>query len=146
PARPSGPRLGWARMRSPERTRRGWRDWLGAEPDPAGAWRSGAARDPLHPEARGPIQQLVLSSYGSDLVCEFHRPEAVPPTGVTVIAPFYDTAPLFGEASRRTRRAGRDPSLEAYGLRLAQAGHAVLVVPWWLDQVSAAGPGTAEAR
>ena len=46
-------------MQAAERTRRWWRDWLGAEPDPAGTWRSGAARDPLHPEARGPIQQLV---------------------------------------------------------------------------------------
>lgn len=127
-------------------TRRWWRGWLGAEPDPAGTWRLGAAREPLHPEVRGPIQQLVLSSYGSDLLCEFHRPERVPPTGVTVIAPFYDTAPLFGETSRRTRRAGRDPALGDYGLRLAQAGHAVLVVPWWFEQVSAADPGTAEAR
>ena len=129
-----------------EQTRRWWREWLGAVPDPAGTWRIGAAREPLHPEVRGPIQQLVLSSYGSELVCEFHRPEGVPPTGITVIAPFYDTAPLFGEPSRRTRRAGRDPALGAYGLQLAQAGHAVLAVPWWFEQVSAADPSTAEAR
>src|SRR5699024_12079833 len=129
-----------------ERTRRWWREWLGAGPDPAGTWRIGAACEPLHPEVRGPIQQLVLSSYGSELVCEFHRPEGVPPTGITVIAPFYDTAPLFGGASERTRRAGRDPALGAYGLRLAQAGHAVLAAPWWFEQVSAADPGTAEAR
>ena len=129
-----------------EQTRRWWRDWLGAGPDPAGAWRVGATRTPLHPGMRGPIQQLVLSSFGSELACEFHRPQGTPPTGITVVAPFYDTAPLFGEASARTRRAGRDPALGAYGLRLAQAGHAVLAVPWWFEQVAAADPGTAGAR
>src|SRR5690625_7909455 len=30
------------------------------------------------------------------------------------------------------------PALGAYGLRLAQAGHAVLAAPWWFEQVSAA--------
>lgn len=82
-----------------EQTRRWWRRWLGAEPDPAGTWRIGAARKPRHPGMDGPIQQLVLSSYGSDLICEFHRPEGVPPIGITVIAPFYGPAPLFGEPS-----------------------------------------------
>src|SRR5699024_760610 len=129
-----------------EPARRWWRDWLGAEPDPAGTWRLGAAREPLHPEVRGPIQQLVPSSYGRELVCEFPRPEGGPPTGITGIAPVYDTPPPVGEASERTRRAGRDPALGAYGLRLAQAGHAVLAAPWWFEQVSAADPGTAEAR
>lgn len=128
-----------------EQTRRWWRGWLGAAPDPAGTWEFGAAREPQHPGMCGPIQQLVLSSYGSDLVCEFHRPASVSPTGVTVVSPFYDTAPLFGEHSERTRRSDRDPALGAYGLRLAEAGHAVLAVPWWFEQVSAADPATAGA-
>ncbi|WP_193105865.1 hypothetical protein [Brachybacterium sp. FME24] len=64
---------------------------------------------------------------------------------MTVIVPFYDTAPLYGEPSERTRRADRDPALGAYGLQLAQAGHAVLAVPWWFEQVSAADPATAAA-
>lgn len=128
-----------------EQTRRWWRDWLGAEPDPEGSWRLGTAREPERPEVPGEIRQLILSSYGSELTSEFHRPTRVPPSGVVVVAPFYDTAPLFGEASERTRRAGRDPALGAYGLRLAQTGHAVLAVPWWFEQVSAADPGTAGA-
>lgn len=128
-----------------EETRRWWRDWLGANPDPRGSWRLGQPRDPQHPEMHGQIQSLVLSSFGSELTCEFHRPTRVPPSGVVVVAPFYDTAPLFGEPSERTRRAGRDPSLGAYGLQLARAGHAVLAVPWWFEQVAAADPMTAEA-
>ena len=126
-------------------TRSWWQGWLGADPDPRGAWRWGSSRDPEHPEMHGQIQQFVLSSFGSELVCEFHRPKGVPPSGVVVVAPFYDTRPLFGEPSERTRRSGRDPALGAYGLQLAQAGHAVLAVPWWFEQVSAADPGTVGA-
>lgn len=128
-----------------EQSRRWWRDWLGAEPDPGGSWRLGAVREPLHPEMRGPIQQIALSSYGSELICEFHRPTGVPPSGVVVVVPFYDTPPLFGEPSERTRRAGRDPALGAYALRLAEVGHAVLAVPWWFEQVCAADPTTTHA-
>ena len=128
-----------------DETRRWWRDWLGAEPDPQGAWRLGPSRDPQHPEMHGPIQQIALSSYGSELICEFHRPTRVSPSGLVVVAPFYDTPPLFGEPSERTRRSGRDPALGAYGLRLAEAGHAVLAVPWWFEQVSTADPTTADA-
>lgn len=125
--------------------RRWWQDWLGADPDPQGTWRLGPSRNPQHPEMRGEIQQLVLTSFGSELTCEFHRPTGVSPSGVVVVAPFYDTPPLFGEPSERTRRAARDPALGAYGLQLAQAGHAVLAVPWWFEKVSAADPGTTEA-
>lgn len=128
-----------------DEARRWWQDRLGAEPDPQGRWRWGPSRDPEHADMHGTIQQLVLNSFGSELVCEFHRPAAVPSSAVVVVVPFYDAPPLFGERSERTRRAGRDPALGAYGLQLAQAGHAVLAVPWWFEQISAADPGTAGA-
>lgn len=127
-------------------TRRWWREWLGAEPDPDGSWRRGETREPEHPGVRGEIHSLVISSYGSELTCEFYRPTGVPSTGVVVVAPFYDTASLFGEPTARTRRAGRDPTTNAHGLHLAEAGHAVLAVPWWFGQESAHDPATAEAR
>src|SRR5699024_2759304 len=127
-------------------TRRWWRQWLGAFPDPGGSWRRGGTRAPEHPKAGGEIHALVIASYGSELTCEFYRPMGVASTGAVVVVPFYDTPSVFGEPTARTRRAGRDPALNAHGLQLAEAGHAVLAVPWWFEQVAAADPATAGAR
>lgn len=62
-----------------------------------------------------------------------------------VVVPFYDTPSVFGEPTARTRSAGRDPATGAHGLQLAQAGHAVLAVPWWFEHVAASDPRTAAA-
>lgn len=132
-------------MSPAETTRRWWQERLGAIQDPAGTWRSVGRRAPAHSGVRGRIHQLEIRSFGSELVCELLLPTTAPSTGIVVVAPFYDTPPLFGEPSERTRRAARDPALGAYGLQLAQAGHAVLAVPWWFEKVSAADPGTTEA-
>lgn len=129
-----------------EETRRWWRDHLGAVPDPRGSWLPGGTRAPEHPGVRGEIHQLQITSFGTELTCEFLRPTAVPTAGVVVVVPFYDTAPLFAEASPRTALRGRDPVLNAHGLQLAEAGHAVLAVPWWFEQVAAEDPALADAR
>lgn len=123
-----------------------WHKRLGALPDPDGSWRHVGRRALTHPGRDGRIEQLAIRSFGSELVCELLVPTAAAPTGIVVVAPFYDTPPLFGEPSPRTALHGRDPAAGAYGLRLADAGHAVLAVPWWFEQVAAADPATATAR
>lgn len=132
-------------MPSMEETRRWWQERLGAVPDPRGSWRPRGCRAPGHPGVRGEIHQLVIQSFGSELVCELLRPTTVPSSGVVVVVPFYDTAPLFAEASPRTALSGRNPAGSAFGLRLAQAGHAVLAVPWWFEQIAASDTSTAGA-
>lgn len=123
-----------------------WSGFLGAAPDPAGSWRLGPPRAPLAPGIHGRIHPLVLTSFGTELVCELLLPHGAPHSGTVVVVPFYDTPALFGEPTPRTRLAGRDPATGAHGLRLAEAGHAVLAVPWWFEQVAAAEPTTAAAR
>jgi len=133
-------------MAPAETTRRWWQERLGAIPDPAGTWRRVGVRDLTHPGAQGRIHQLGIRSFGSELLCELLLPTTALSTRVVVVAPFYDTPPLFSEPSPRTAAHGRDPADSAFGLRLAQAGHAVLAVPWWFEQVAAADPATAGAR
>ena len=125
--------------------RRWWQERLGAVLDPGGSWRPGGRRSPGHPGVRGEIHQLVIQSFGSELVCELLLPTMVPSTGVVVVVPFYDTAPPFAEPSARTELSGRDPAGSAFGLQLAQAGHTVLAVPWWFEQVAAADAATSSA-
>lgn len=125
--------------------RRWWQERLEAVPDPGGSWRPGGRRSPGHPGVRGEIHQLVIQSFGSELVSELLLPTMVPSTGIVVVLPFYDTAPLFAEPSARTELSGKDPAGSAFGLQLAQAGHAVLAVPWWFEQVAAADAATSDA-
>lgn len=127
-------------------TRSWWIALLGAAPDPAGTWRPGLTRAPLDPSTRGDIHQLEITSFGTELTCELLVPHDVPPSGIVVVVPFYDTPPLFAEPSPRTAAHGRDPASNAFGPQLAQAGHAVLAVPWWFEQVAAADSATAGAR
>lgn len=122
-----------------------WSERLGAVQDPAGTWHLGPPRTPLAPGARGEIHQLEISSYGTELTCELLIPHEAPPSGLVVVVPFYDTPSVFGEPTARTRSAGRDPATGAHGLQLAQAGHAVLAVPWWFEHVAASDPRTAAA-
>lgn len=123
-----------------------WRDQLGAVPDPDGSWSLGPVRETTGGTVSGTIRQILLSSYGSELTTELLRPADAPPTGVLVVVPFYDAPALFGEPTARTRLHDRDPRLHAHGLRLAEAGHSVLAVPWWFEQVAAADPATAGAK
>ncbi|GAA1490119.1 hypothetical protein [Brachybacterium sacelli] len=123
-----------------------WQDRLGAIPDPDGSWRPGVSRAPEHPGVRGEIHQLLLTSYGTELVAEFFRPTSVPSTGVVVVVPSYDTPALFAEPTERTALSDQDPALGAHGLQLAEVGHAVLAVPWWFEQVAAEDPALAAAR
>jgi hypothetical protein len=127
-------------------TRSWWITLLGAVPDPAGTWCPGPTRAPLDPSTRGEIHQLEITSFGTELTCELLIPHDVPPSGLVVVVPFYDTPSVFGEPTARTRLAGKDPAAGAHGLRLAEAGHAVLAVPWWFEQVAAADPATAGVR
>lgn len=133
-------------MDDSRQTRHWWQDWLGAVADPDGRWRLGDMREPVHPGVRGQVRQLLIDSYGSSLTCEFYQSDAAGSSGVVVVVPFYDTPALFGEPTERTRRSGHDPVREAHGLQLAEAGHAVLAVPWWFEQVSAHDPATAQAE
>lgn len=123
-----------------------WRRWLGAEADPDGSWRLGELRKPGHPDVHDPIRKLVISSFGSELTCDFYRPTDVPPSGLVVILPFYDTPSLFGDPTARTRRTGRNLVSNAHAVHLAAAGHAILAVPWWFEQVAATNAATAEAH
>lgn len=120
-----------------------WSTFLGAVPDPTGHWRPGPLRTPRAPEARGEVQQLIITSFGTEMVCELLLPPAAAATGIVVVIPFYDTPSVFGEPTPRTRLAGRDPAASAHGLQLAAAGHSVLAVPWWFEQIAAADPATA---
>ncbi|APX34209.1 hypothetical protein BH708_17545 [Brachybacterium sp. P6-10-X1] len=123
-----------------------WQDRLGAIPDPDGSWRPGVSRPPEHPGVRGEIHQLLLTSYGTELVAEFFRPTSVPSTGVVVVVPSYDTPGLFAESTERTELSGQDPTLAAHGLQLAEVGHAVLAVPWWFEQVATEDPSLSHAQ
>lgn len=123
-----------------------WSGLLGAAPDPAGSWRLGPPRAPLAPDVRGEIHPLAITSFGTEMTCELLVPHAAPHPGTVVVVPFYDTPSVFGEPTDRTRLAGRDPAAGAHGLRLAEAGHAVLAVPWWFELVAAADPATAGVR
>lgn len=123
-----------------------WQDRLGAIPDPDGSWRPGVSRPPEHPGVRGEIHQLLLTSYGTELVAEFFRPTSVPSTGVVVVVPSYDTPGLFAEPTERTELTGQDPTLTAHGLQLAEVGHAVLAVPWWFEQVATEDPALSHAQ
>lgn len=123
-----------------------WRQRLGAVPDPGGSWRHAGRRALTHRGLDGQIEQLTIRSFGSELVCELLVPTAAAPPGIVVVVPFYDTPPLFAEPSPRTALNDRDPASSAFGLQLARAGHAVLAVPWWFEQVAAADPATAGAR
>lgn len=129
----------------PEATRLWWTEFLGAVPDPAGSWRLGPRRALLHPQTRGEIQQLHITSFGTELTCELLLPPAAEASDVLVVVPFYDTPSVFGEPTARTRLAGRDPAANAHGLQLAEAGHAVLAVPWWFEQIAAADPALRSA-
>lgn len=128
-----------------ESIRSWWTEFLGAVPDPAGSWRLGSRRAPQHPQARGEIQQLHITSFGTELICELLLPPDAGASDILVVVPFYDTASVFGEPTARTRLAGRDPAANAHGLLLAEAGHAVLAVPWWFEHIAARDPGTARA-
>lgn len=123
-----------------------WQKRLGAYPDAEGSWRHVGQRALTHHGVNGRIDQLAIRSFGSELVCELLVPTAAAPTGIVVVVPFYDTPPLFGEPSPRTALHNRDPADSAFGLRLVEAGHAALAVPWWFEHVAAADPATASAR
>ncbi|MDN5899923.1 MAG: hypothetical protein L0H74_07635, partial [Brachybacterium sp.] len=94
---------------------------------------------------RGEIHQLEITSFGTELTCELLIPHDVPHSGLVVVVPFYDTPSVLGEPTVRTRLAGKDPAAGAHGLQLAEAGHAVLAVPWWFEHIAAADSSTAGA-
>ena len=86
----------------------------------------------------------MLSSFDSELTAELLWPSSAPHSDVLVVVPFYDTPSVFGEPTGRTRLQSRDPLINAHGLQLAAAGHAVLAVPWWFELQAAADPATAD--
>lgn len=120
-----------------------WTAHLGARPDPVGRWQVGPVRDERYGTCTGQVRKVQLDSYGATLNATWFRPDGATP-GRLVIIPFYDTAPLFGQASARTALAGRDPARNAHGLRLAETGLSVLAVPWWFEQVAVTNSETAE--
>lgn len=123
--------------------RRWWAQHLGARPDPAGVWQ--VREHPGYPgfALRGTFRTLSLTSYGSSLHAELFQPEHGA-AGSLVVVPFYDTPPVFGFDSPRTRRNGRR-SRFPLGTALAARGLSVLAVPWWFEQTAVADPRTATA-
>jgi len=130
-------------MTSADRERRWWCDRLHARPDPRGSWRVGPACRHAGPGPAATVQDLTVTSFGTDLTAVLLRPDDA--TGAVVVVPCYETSTVLGSPAERTRHTGRTAWSQAHGLHLAGRGLSVLAVPWWFEQHAAADPRTARA-